>query len=147
MPKDISSRKRKLIDIVRNYQHLLIWLHECLQEQHQHAEIAEYLGLSTSNYYSKRKGERRFTYEDVKKLVARLGSNRQKQTYDEFIEVRDKLYNCLLESQIPMARYRRIAKLQNNSLMTRRRDHPETWKLEDLERIGLFMESIAYCID
>lgn len=144
---DAPPSKRKLIDIVRNYQGLLVRVHEYLKENQEHANIAKYLGLSLSNYYSKRKGERRFTYSNVQKLLELFGTDEEKQEYDDFIEVRNNIYKCLKESGVSIAKYRRIVNLNHHKLMTRRRDHPESWRIEDLEKIGLYMESVAHCID
>ena len=147
MSTDAPPQKRKLIDIVKNYKALLQRVDEYLRLDIEHADVAHYLGLSISNYYSKRKGERRFTYHDIKQLLERFGTEEEKRQYYQFIEVRDKVYNCLVESRVPLAQYRRLIHLQHHKNLIRRRDHPDTWKVEDLEIIGQFMESIAYCID
>lgn len=147
MPTDAPPPKRKLIDIVRNYQSLLKRVDDYLRQDVEHADIAKYLELSISNYYSKRQGERRFTYYDIHQLLERFGTEQEKAQYKEFIDVRDKVYSCLVESRVPLAQYRRLIHLQHHKNLLRRRDHPDTWKVEDLEIIGQFMESIAYCID
>ena len=147
MSTDTPTQKRKLIDIVKSYQALLSRVGEYLRQDMEHADVAKYLGLSLSNYYSKRQGERRFTYQDIQRLIERFGTTEEKEQYQQFIDVRDKVYYCLVESRVPLAQYRRLIHLQHHKNLIRRRDHPGTWKVEDLEVIGQFMESIAYCID
>ena len=147
MSTDAHTQKRKLIDIVKSYQALLSRVGEYLRQDIEHADVAKYLELSLSNYYSKRQGERRFTYQDIQRLIERLGTTEDKEQYQQFIDVRDKVYYCLVESRVPLAQYRRLIHLQHHKNLIRRRDHPDTWKVEDLEVIGQFMESIAYCID
>lgn len=139
--------KRKLIDIVITYQGLLKRVDGYLKQDLEHPEIAAYLGLSLTNYYTKRRGERRFSYQDVCLLLERFGTKEEITQYREFIEVRDKVYNCLQDSHVPLVQYRRLLNLQHYRDLARRRDHPDTWRIEDLELVGQFMESIAYCID
>lgn len=146
MPTETPATKRKLIDIVRTYQGLLKRVDSYLKQDLEHPEIAAYLGLSLTNYYTKRRGERRFSYQDVRLILERFGTKEEIADYLEFIEVRDKVYNCLQDSHVPLAQYRRLLHLQHYRDLARRRDHPDTWKLEDLELVGQFMESIAYCI-
>ena len=147
MLTDVPPVKRKLIDIVRTYQGLLKLIDGYLKQDLEHPEIAAYLGLSLTNYYTKRRGERRFSYQDVRLLLERFGTQEQVTHYWEFIEVRDKVYNCLQDSHVPLVQYRRLLNLQHYRDLARRRDHPDTWRIEDLELVGQFMESIAYCID
>lgn len=147
MLTDVPPVKRKLIDIVRTYQGLLKLIDGYLKQDLEHPEIAAYLGLSLTNYYTKRRGERRFSYQDVRLLLERFGTKEELVHYWEFIEVRDKVYNCLQESHVPLVQYRRLLNLQHYRDLARRRDHPDTWRIEDLELVGQFMESIAYCID
>ncbi|RYC66636.1 hypothetical protein [Spirosoma sordidisoli] len=146
MLTDVPPVKRKLIDIVRTYQGLLKQIDGYLKQDLEHPEIAAYLGLSLTNYYTKRRGERRFSYQDVRLLLERFGSQEEIAHYWEFIEVRDKVYSCLQDSHIPLVQYRRLLNLQHYRDLARRRDHPDTWRIEDLELVGRFMESIAYCI-
>jgi len=146
MPRDAPAAKRKLIDIVRTYQGLLKQVDGYLKQDLEHPEIAAYLGLSLTNYYTKRRGERRFSYQDVRLILERFGTQEEIAQYLEFIEVRDTIYNCLQDSHVPLVHYRRLLDLQHYRDLARRRDHPDTWRIEDLERIGQFMESIAYCI-
>jgi hypothetical protein len=146
MLTDASPVKRKLIDIVRTYQGLLKQIDGYLKQDLEHPEIAAYLGLSLTNYYTKRRGERRFSYQDVRLLLERFGNQEEIAHYWEFIGVRDKVYNCLQDSHVPLVQYRRLLNLQHYRDLARRRDHPDTWRIEDLELVGRFMESIAYCI-
>lgn len=146
MLTDPPPVKRKLIDIVRTYQGLLKQIDGYLKQDLEHPEIAAYLGLSLTNYYTKRRGERRFSYQDVRLLLERFGNQEEIAHYREFIEVRDKVYNCLQDSHVPLVQYRRLLNLQHYRDLARRRDHPDTWRIEDLELVGRFMESIAYCI-
>lgn len=146
MLTDAPPVKRKLIDIVRTYQGLLKQIDGYLKQDLEHPEIAAYLGLSLTNYYTKRRGERRFSYQDVRLLLERFGNQEEIEHYWEFIEVRDKVYNCLQDSHVPLVQYRRLLNLQHYRDLARRRDHPDTWRIEDLELVGRFMESIAYCI-
>ena len=146
MLTEIPPVKRKLIDVVRTYQGLMKRVDGYLNQDLEHPEIAAYLGLSLTNYYTKRRGERRFTYQDVRRILERFGTPEEMAQYGEFIEVRDNIYNCLQDSHIPLAQYRRLLNLQHYRDLARRRDHPDTWRIEDLELVGQFMESIAYCI-
>lgn len=146
MPKAASPAKRKLIDIVNSYKHLLTCVDTYLQHDLEHPAIAVYLGVSLTNYYTKRRGGLRFTYSDVQKILERFGTPEEIAQYWAFIEVRDTIFNCLQESPIPLVQYRRILGLQHYRELARRRDHPDSWKVEDLEAVGEYMESIAYCI-
>lgn len=147
MQVDNPAPKRKLIDIVRMYQVLLGRVEGYLRGDIEQTDIANYLGLSVSNYYSKRQGTKRFTYDEVKLLLERFGSEEEKEQYAEFIAIRDGLYSRLLETNIPLAQYRRLINLQHHKNLARRRDHPDTWKVGDMETIGLYMESVAHYID
>jgi hypothetical protein len=146
MQTDASAAKRKLIDIVKSYQSLLGRVNEYLHQELEHPEVAAYLGLSPTNYYIKRRGDRRFTYQDVELILKRFGTPDEMALYCAFIDVRDKLFNCLQESPVPLVQYRRILGLQHYRELARRRDHPDTWRIEDMETVGHYMESIAYCI-
>lgn len=146
MPRDALPAKRKLIDVVNSYKNLLTCAETYLQQDLEHPEMATYLGISLTNYYTKRRGGLRFTYGDVLKILERFGTPEQIAEYQAFIEVRDNIFNCLQESPVPLVQYRRILGLQHYRELARRRDHPDSWKVEDLEVIGEYMESIAYCI-
>ncbi|KAB7725863.1 hypothetical protein F5984_25585 [Rudanella paleaurantiibacter] len=146
MPTDAPPAKRKLIDFVNSYKHLLTCVDTYLQQDLNHPEVAAFLGISLTNYYTKRRGELRFTYNDVQKILERYGTPEEIAQYKTFIEVRDNIFNCLRESPISLAQYRRILGLQHYRELARRRDHPDSWKVEDLETVGLYMESLAYCI-
>ncbi len=146
MPTAAPTAKRKLIDIVNSYKHLLTCVDTYLKQEMEHPEMASYLGVSLTNYYTKRRGDLRFTYGDVLRILERCGTQQEVAQYRAFIEVRDNLFNCLQESPIPLTQYRRILGLQHYRELARRRDHPDSWKVEDLEAVGEYMESIAYCI-
>ncbi len=91
--------------------------------------VASYLGLSLSNYYSKRCRERQFTYADIEKLVNRFGREADLADYKQFTAVRHSLFERLEALPIPLTEYRRILNLQHIRSLDRRKDHPNTWQL------------------
>lgn len=147
MLTDTPTVKRKLIDLVRTYQGLLKQVDGYLKQDLEHPEIAVYLGLSLTNYYTKRRGERRFSYQDVQLLLERFGTATEMEQYQEFIKVRDTVFDCIQKSPIPLVRFRRLLDLQHYRDLARRRDHPDTWRIDELEAIGKFMESVPECFD
>ena len=147
MPADVPPVKRKLIDVVKTYQSLLKQVDSYLQQVLEHPDIAAHLGLSLTNYYTKRRGERRFSYEDVRLILERFGTTEEMQQYREFIGMRNNVFDCIQKSPIPLVRFRRLLGLQHYRDLARRRDHPDTWRIEELEAIGQFMESIPECFD
>jgi hypothetical protein len=146
MPVEATPAKRKLIDFVHTYRQLLTCAHTYLHQELEHPEMALYMGISLTNYYTKRRGDLRLTYADVLKILERCGTPEEVAQYRAFIEVRDAVFDCLQASPIPLVQYRRILGLQHYRELARRRDHPDSWKIEDLETVGEYMESIAYCI-
>lgn len=144
MTTDPPPQKQKLIDAVQVYKALLMRVDAYLKQDLKHPEIATYLKLSLTNYYTKRRGERRYTYEEVRLILERFGTQEELKQFREFIDVRDKVYDCLKESPVPLTEYRRLLSLQHHRDLAHRRDFPDTWRIEDLELIGHFMESVGY---
>ena len=135
-----------LSQIVINYNQMVDRLIERLLVEDARL-VASYLGLSLSNYYSKRCRERQFTYADIEQLVNRFGSEADLADYKQFTTVRYSLYGRLENLPIPLTEYRRILNIQHIHSLDRRRDHPDTWTIGDLKKIGAFFDKIASAIE
>lgn len=105
--------------------------------------LARYLGLSMTRYYVKRRGERPFNYVDVTRLVERYGSEQDRDDLQTFITIRNGLFTRLQHLPIPLVAFRRLLGLQHYRDLARRRDHPDTWRLEELEQIGTYLSQIG----
>jgi hypothetical protein len=136
------STPRNLLETVSRYRAILA---SVLQEaaQEDAPTVAGYLGLSLTNYYTKRRGEQRFTYADVSRLVERYGSDEDRADLQTFFIARDGLYTWLQNSPILLVQFRRLLGLQHYRDLARRGEHPDTWRLDDLEKIGQFVAQVG----
>lgn len=142
-PDQPQKEAINLNQAVSRYRSLVARLVERLQLEDAPA-VASYLGLSRSNYYAKRSEERPFQYGDVIRLVERYGTEEDRADLSRFLKARDGLYTWMEGSPIPLARFRSLLGLQHHKNLVRRGEHPDTWKLEDMEQIGAFIEGLAY---
>jgi hypothetical protein len=133
---------RNLLEAVSRYREIQTHV-TGLAAQEDAPEVASYLGLSLTNYYTKRRGQLPFTYADISRLVERYGDQRDRADLQAFFQVRDGLYNWLQNSPIPLVRFRRLLGLQHYRDFSRRGQHPDTWRLTDLEKIGQFLAQVG----
>lgn len=133
---------RNLLEAVSRYREIVTHVTQ-RAAQEDAPEVASFLGLSLTNYYTKRRGERPFTYADVSRLVERYGNEQDRADLQTFFKARDGLYSRLQNSPVPLVRFRRLLGLQHYRDLARRREHPDTWRLADLEKIGQFLAQVG----
>ncbi|MGF7219262.1 hypothetical protein GGR92_005445 [Spirosoma lacussanchae] len=136
------TNPRSLLQVVSRYREILTSVTQ-RAAQEDAPTVASFLGLSLTNYYTKRRGERPFNYADVCRLVERYGDEQDRADLQTFLNVRDGLYSQLQNSPIPLVRFRRLLGLQHYRDLARRREHPDTWRLADLEKIGQFLAQVG----
>ena len=133
---------RNLLEAVSRYREILTSVTQ-RAAQEDAPTVASYLGLSLTNYYTKRRGELPFTYGDVSRLVERYGNEQDRADLQTFFKARDGLYSWLQNSPIPLVRFRRLLGLQHYRDLAHRGEHPDTWRLADLEKIGHFLAQVG----
>ncbi|WP_077924482.1 hypothetical protein [Spirosoma sp. 209] len=136
------STPRNLLEAVSRYRAILTKVTQ-QAAQEDAPTVASYLGLSMTNYYIKRRGERPFNYADVARLVERYGNDDDRAELQTFFKARDGLYSWLQNSPIPLVEFRRLLGLQHYRDLARRGTHPDTWRLDDLEKIGQFLAQVG----
>lgn len=134
---------RNLLEAISRYREILTSVTQ-RAAQEDAPEGANFLGLNLTNYYTKRRGELPFTYAGVSRLVERYGSDQERTDLQAFFQIRDGLYSWLQNSPIPLVRFRRLLGLQHYRDLSRRGQHPDTWRLDDLEKIGRFLAQVGW---
>ncbi len=134
----VINKSNHLIKAVIRYRALSARLIIRLRQEDPRT-VATYLGLSLNNYNDKRRGEKAFQYADIIRLSERYGSDSDRADLQAFLKVRDGLYSWLQMSPIPPKEYQRIIGVHYQGGLVRRGEHPDTWKLDELERIGSFL--------
>ncbi|WP_019991497.1 hypothetical protein [Rudanella lutea] len=136
------TNPRSLLQVVSRYREILTSVTQ-RAAQEDAPTVASFLGLSLTNYYTKRRGELPFTYADVTRLTHRYGTEQERADLQRFFQARDGLYSWLQNSPIPLVRFRRLLGLQHYRDFSRRGQHPDTWRLDDLEKIGQFLAQVG----
>ncbi|WP_240699517.1 hypothetical protein [Spirosoma sordidisoli] len=140
--RDDKDRPNTLLEAAGRYREILAKMTERVSEEDA-PTMAMYLGLSMTNYYIKRRGERPFNYADIARLVERYGSDEEQADLQAFFTIRDGLYEWLQKSPIPLVQFRRLLGLQHYRDLAHRGTQPNTWRLDDLEKIGAFLAQIG----